>query len=485
MWELIRANRRKSAVLVLSMAVLLLALGYTIGYFYIPPDGGYLGIAAAFILWAVLSLVAYFQGDALLLFAHRAKQIDKDDHPQLYNVVEEMTIASGHGKPPAVYIVNDPAPNAFAVGRKPEHAAVAVTSGLLGMMDRDELQGVVAHEMAHIRNRDVLLMTLCAVLLGSIVMISEVFLRSLWHSGGHSSRRSSRRFGGDSGGGGGIVIVIVMAVAVVLAVLAPILARLIYLAVSRQREYLADASAAVYTRFPEGLASALEKLGRGGRPLERATKATAPMYIVNPFNSVNLDAWSSTHPPLSERVRILRSIGGTVSYGAYQEAWNKVGHRPKDHIPKSALAAAGAPVRAPHPDAQKPRDRMREAGDLLRKVNRFVFVPCPCGLQIKLPPDYKSKTVTCPRCQRDLAVPVAAFATLEAVADQLSPREQGLSPHTRAAAQSNETIRIKRRGNQWQSFDCACGATKTLSPAFSAPQTRCDACGRQIVVESS
>lgn len=485
MWELIRANRRKSAMLVFSMAVLLLALGYAIGYFYVPPDGGYLGLAAAFLLWGILSLVAYFQGGSILLFAHRAKQIDKDDHPQLYNVVEEMTIASGHGKPPAVYIVNDPAPNAFAVGRKPEHAAVAVTSGLLGMMDRDELQGVVAHEMAHVRNRDVLLMTLCAVLLGSIVMISEVFLRSLWYTGGRSSRRSSRRFGGDKGGGGGLVMVIIMVVAIVLAILAPILARLIYLAVSRQREYLADASAAVYTRFPEGLASALEKLGRGGQPLARATKATAPMYIVNPFKSANLDAWSSTHPPLSERVRILRSIGGTVSYGAYQEAWNKVGQRPTDHIPKSALAAAGAPVRAPHPDTQTPRDRMREAGDLLRKVNHFVFVPCPCGMQIKLPPGYKSKTVNCPRCGRDLAVPVAEFAAIEAVADQLSPEGQRLSGDTKAAPKANETIRIQRRGKQWQSFDCACGATKTLSPAFSATEAHCDACGRHIVVESS
>ncbi|MEX2016431.1 MAG: M48 family metalloprotease, partial [Candidatus Hydrogenedentales bacterium] len=324
--------------------------------------------------------------------------------------------------------------------------------------------------------------TMCAVLLGSIVMLAEVLLRSRRFSGG---RLAARLDGGDGGGGaGGVAVLVILAIALLLAVLGPLLARLIYLAVSRRREYLADASAAVYTRFPEGLASALEKLGRSIVPLERATKATAPMYIVNPFVSADLDSWSSTHPPLRERVRILRGIGGTVSYGAYQEAWNQVGHRKQDHIPKSALAAAGASVRAPHPEAKSQRDRMREAGDLLRKVNQFVFLPCPCGMQIKLPPDYKNKTVNCPRCQRDLAVPVAEFAALEAVADQLAPKETRLFGKKPSAPKTDEVVVVKRRGKVWQSFKCACGATKTLSPNFSAPQTRCDSCGRRIVVES-
>ena len=231
-------------------------------------------------MWLILTLVAWFQGDSIYLAMSGARKVTKDDLPVLYDVVEEMTIASGLPKVPDIYVIDDAAPNAFATGRKPETASVAVTSGLLKALNRDELQGVVAHELGHIRNRDILLMLFAGVMAGAIVMLAEVGLRGMWFSGGRRSRRSN-----DSGGGGAAII---MLVAVVLMILAPIIAQLIYFAISRKREYLADASAAAYTRYPEGLASALEKIAAApAEQLRGANRANAPMYIVNPLQAAD------------------------------------------------------------------------------------------------------------------------------------------------------------------------------------------------------
>jgi heat shock protein HtpX len=207
-------------------------------------------------------------------------------------VVEEMKIASGLEKMPDIYIIDDPALNAFATGRDPNRAAVAITSGLLQKLNRDELQGVMAHEISHIKNRDVLLMAMCSILLGTIVLLAWYGSRFMIFGAMTGSRRSSSR-----GGGRGNIIILL--VALVFMILAPIMAQLIYFAISRKREYLADASAALYTRYPEGLASALEKLGASTGQLKSANQATAPMYIVNPFRKKGMKAsdLSSTHPP--------------------------------------------------------------------------------------------------------------------------------------------------------------------------------------------
>ncbi len=196
----------------------------------------------------------------------------------LFNVVEEMAIASGLPMP-KVYIINDPAPNAFATGRNPKTASVAVTAGLLGRLNRDELQGVVAHEMSHILHRDILFVTLAGIMLGSVVLLSQVFLRGMMYGGGSRRRFSS---GGGKGGGGAAAILLI--IAIVVAILAPIMTQLLYFALSRRREYLADAGAVRLTRYPEGLASALEKIANDRAPqLASANKVTAPMFIVNPF----------------------------------------------------------------------------------------------------------------------------------------------------------------------------------------------------------
>jgi len=404
MWEQIRSNQVRSVILIALIAGLLLALGYFLGvYFFDSPTGG---LVVALVLWAIMSLVAYFQGDSILLGMAKARKIGPNDAPRLYNVVEEMKIASGLPKMPDVYIIDDPALNAFATGRDPTKASVAITSGLLQQLNRDELQGVIAHEMAHIKNRDVLLMSICSVMLGTIVILSWYASRFLLFgamSGG--GRRSSSR---DSGGGAAQVIILV--VGLVLMILAPILAQLIYYAISRKREYLADASAALYTRYPEGLASALEKIGASTHQLKSANQATAPMYTVNPLNKEGkkLDDLTSTHPPISERIRILRSMAGGAAFTDYDAAYRKI-HKGGGVISKAAAGAVGAVgIRQASPSipgemavAQKAA-RNREVSDMMLRMNQYRIVDCECGAKWKIPPGFKDDSIQCTRCGRTI-----------------------------------------------------------------------------------
>jgi heat shock protein HtpX len=492
MWEQIRSNKRRSVALVFVIALLLLILGFVIGE-AVQPGAGVVGICVAVLVWMLMSVVAYFQGDNILLAVGGAKEIAHEDHPQLFNVVEEMQIAAGLPKMPRVYLVDDMALNAFATGRKPDKAAVAITTGLLGRVNRDELQGVIAHEMSHIVNRDVLLMTIAGVMLGTIVMIAEIFLRGFLRVGSVSTRR----YRSERGGGGGQAQLIMVLVAVALAILAPILAQLIYFAISRRREYLADANAAVLTRYPEGLASALEVIAADANPLTHANRATAPMYIINPLRKDGLRAFSltSTHPPTAERIRILRTIAGNVSFQQYDTAWRAVRGRKNGIMPPSALAQGQATaIRAPHADAAAvdPRQRLREAGDLLRKTNQFRFLPCACGLRIKLPPDFSKETVPCPRCHRELTVPTAQLVLAGQVADVLSEQTapQRVATPKPQPTPSGDTgtavapLQITRCGNQWMSFKCTCGATLTLSPFNTASDMACSNCGRKIVINT-
>ena len=295
MWEQIAANRRRSAVLITTMAAVLLSLGYLAGE-AIAPGAGLIGLTAAFIIWLIQMGLYFGAAESVLLAGSGAHEIQKDDSPRLFNVVEEMVLASGLGYTPRIYLIDDPAPNAFAIGRKPGSSAVAVTTGLLHRLNRDELQGVIAHEIGHLKNQDVKFMTLAAVMLGSIVMLSEIFLRSL-RFGGRSSRRSESR------GGGGQAQLILLVIAIAFAILGPLFAQVLYFACSRKREFLADASAAQFTRYPEGLASALEKIAGASMPVTCANKTTAPLYIVNPLAATGQSlSLFSTHPAGSGRV---------------------------------------------------------------------------------------------------------------------------------------------------------------------------------------
>lgn len=401
MWEQIRSNQIRSVILTVAMGMLLLVIGYLLGLSFMGSGIG--GLIIAVIIWVIMSLVAYFQGDGIFLALSRAKKIGRDDHPRLYNIVEEMKIASGLEKMPDIYVIDDSALNAFATGRNPNKAAVAVTSGLLQKLNRDELQGVIAHEMSHVVNRDVLLMAMCGVLLGTIVILAWFGTRMLFFGAMTGGRRSSR-----SNTGGGQAQIIILVVALVLMILAPLAARLIYLSISRKREYLADASAALYTRYPEGLASALEKLAASTGQLKSANQATAPMYITNPFRKKGRAAsnLSSTHPPILERIRILRAMSG-ASLDNYNQAYREARHSSGGVIPASALAGAGAvglrgvaPEVGPGVPEPDKVGRTRETSDLVWRLNNYKTINCTCGTKLKIPPKFKGDSIRCPHCGR-------------------------------------------------------------------------------------
>ena len=396
MWEQIRSNRNRSIIQVIGMGVLLFILGWAIGMYFL---GNYIGgVAIALFVWLVMTMVAYFQGDSILLSVSKAHKISREDYPRLYNVVEEMKIASGLEKMPDVYIIDDAALNAFATGRDVNHSSVAITSGLLQKLNRDELQGVIAHEMSHIRNRDVVLMAMCSVLLGAIVMLAWYAFRIAFYSGGGSR---SRRDSSSRGGNGQIIIIVV---AIVLMILAPILAQLIYFAISRRREYLADASGALYTRYPEGLASALEKIAASENPVKSANNATAPMYIANPFrNKKSVNELTSTHPPIQERIRILRTMAG-ASYSDYNQAYKKL-RKDQEVIPSSALAVTGTtvPLRSAQSGKEGELDehqQARETSDILWRINDYRTIDCDCGTRLRVPPNYRESQIRCPHCGR-------------------------------------------------------------------------------------
>jgi len=296
----IAANRRNSLLLIAAFLGFVTVFGYVIGYAWLgDPTRALFGLVLAFVVGTVSGLATYYGGDRIVLAASRAKEITHDNAPVLFNVVEEMAIAGGVPMP-KVYVIEDSAPNAFATGRDPEHASVAVTSGLLEKLNRDELQGVIAHEMSHVGNYDIRYAMLVGILVGTTVLISDFFLRGLWFGGGRGRQRE----------GGGQIQLIMIVVAIVLAVLAPLFARLLQLSISRQREYLADATAIQLTRNPKGLADALQKISGDREVLEVANRATAHLYIVNPIKKFEKRAKGlfSTHPPIEERIQILRSL---------------------------------------------------------------------------------------------------------------------------------------------------------------------------------
>jgi heat shock protein HtpX len=394
MWEIIKANRQRSFFLFVLMGLVLLGLGYVAGYAYGAEQGGIVGLGIAGGLFIIMSLVSITSAPRIMLSVSNAKEIKPDVHPQLYNVVEEMKLAANLPAMPKIYIINEEAPNAFATGLNPKNSAIAVTAGLLARLNRDELQGVVAHEMAHIINRDVRFITLAGIMMGVIVMMSEVFLRSMWYSGG-------ARYGSSKDKGQGQVII--MVVAIVLSILAPILAQVLYFSISRKREYLADASAARLTRYPEGLASALEKISNNTTELKAANKVTAPMYIANPLKpkGQKLSNLTSTHPPIQERIKILRTMAGGAAYANYQEAWSSVKGGSSQIIPPSSLGLAeNVEIRPPATDTTTQRSVKRKTGDIMMQNNEYQFIQCKCGVKLKIPPDFRHERLNCPKCGR-------------------------------------------------------------------------------------
>jgi heat shock protein HtpX len=301
----IAANRRNSILLALIVIVLFGVLGFAIGYAITGYAEGAIGVMLiALAIGGLASVGSYFGGDSLVLSVSGAREVTETDAPQLHNVVREMAIAANVPMP-KIYVIDDTAPNAFATGRDPEHASVAITTGLLEKLDREELQGVMGHELSHVRNFDIRFALLVGVLVGSIALMADFFLRFTFWGGGRRSRDD------DRGGGGGLQVIFFV-IAIVLSILAPIAARLVQLAVNRQREYLADASSVQLTRNPYGIERALAKISSDQEVLEVANRATQHMYFTNPIKKFEERASGlfSTHPATLDRINRLRELTG-------------------------------------------------------------------------------------------------------------------------------------------------------------------------------
>ena len=301
MYEAIARNKRRSVILVVGALILLGAVGYGLGLLF---QAGVSGLIVALIIAAFMAVGSYRYGDRIVLASARAKEVTKEQEPRLHNIVEGLSIAAGLPKP-RVYIIPEQAPNAFATGRNPEHSSIAVTQGLLDSMNRVELEGVMAHELSHVKDRDILVGTIAATFAGAVVLIAEFMLRWFFWGGG------VRRRGGSREGGSGFLILAV--VGILLAILAPIFAQLMQLAISRRREYLADAQGAMLTRYPPGLASALKKIAATAIPMRAANNATAHLWLSQPSRTPGeqLHWWEkllSTHPPIQERIKILEEM---------------------------------------------------------------------------------------------------------------------------------------------------------------------------------
>jgi heat shock protein HtpX len=295
-YEQIARNKRRSALIFLFFLVMIFALAYAFGELAGMGTGG---LIFAALIAGGLSFLSYWTSDSVVLAISRAKPVTKEDYPYLYNVVEGLAIAAGIPAP-RCYIIDDTAPNAFATGRTPARSVICVTTGLVEKMNRVELEGVIAHEMSHIRNYDIRVMTLAVVMVGIIALLSDWIIRLTW--GGGKVRKAGR--------GKGNIGAVILVIGLLLAVFGPLIAQLLRLAVSRKREFLADASGALLTRYPPGLASALRKIAADTEPLEAANKATAHLYIVNPLKDIKgaVNKLFSTHPPTEERIAALEKM---------------------------------------------------------------------------------------------------------------------------------------------------------------------------------
>ncbi|PKL72480.1 zinc metalloprotease HtpX [Candidatus Kuenenbacteria bacterium HGW-Kuenenbacteria-1] len=295
MYDQITSNKQKSILIMTLFIIIILALGFVFGKI---TNYGYNGLIIAIIFSIAMSLFSYFQGDKVALWTAGAKPIEQKDNPYVYQMIENLCITAGLPLP-KIYLIPDSAPNAFACGRNPKHASIALTTGIVEMLENEELEGVIAHELSHIRNYDILLMTITIVLVGIIMLLSDWLLHHFfWFGKGNRNDKNDQL---------GLILVVI---GIILAILSPIIAELIKLAVSRKREFLADASGALLTRYPEGLASALEKISFYKQPLQKANHATAHLYFTNPFLEKKnfLSNLFSTHPPIEDRIKSLRKM---------------------------------------------------------------------------------------------------------------------------------------------------------------------------------
>ncbi len=455
MWHQIEENKRKSGILIFTMLFVLLILGACLGVAFScytnPPSANSFaalsqeeivtlelailqGLFYSAIVWLFLLVITFVDGKRAILALNHAKKIPKGANKILENVVAEMSLAAGLPTPPEIYIIDCLMPNAFATGMNPKHSAIAVTTGLLTTLDRDELQAVVAHEIAHIVNRDTTYMLFAGIMLGTIVLVSDCIVRSFC-----GKSRNSRSNGGAFKGGGAAVL-IMFVVLIFAMIIAPLAARLLYFSLSKKREYLADACAVQYTRYPESLATALAKISGSVYVFRDADKITSAMFIVHPLDTeiIYKNRYSlfgdlfSTHPPTEKRIEILKTMT-RADFDAYNEAFKKTSGRRRTILTKEelygtkhleikkpnqekqskvdgslvagtvALATVGtlADVKAKEAQEQQKQElveRKREALDTVWKANNYIFKKCTCGTKLKFPQEYKGQEISCPHC---------------------------------------------------------------------------------------
>lgn len=421
MWALIRSNRHRTVLLVAASLAVMAAVGYGIGataprvwgwFDYLgsgrtqapgfSPIGGLLGVEIAVVVWLAVTIITALQGDRILLAAAGARPLRKEDHPQLYNVIEEMSLAASLPRMPRPYLIDDPSMNAFATGFSPDRAAIAVTAGALARLNRDELQGVAAHETAHIANGGVLFMTIACLMSGAA------------RGGGFFSRArraTLERFTARAGGQAESISWthrLLRGFSGLLAMLAPVYAVPVLLGVARRRDFLADACAALYTRYPEGLASALYTMSGDTRSVLQRNTGIATLYTINPYRKeLGIHTpllLAVTHAPVKQRIDILRSIHRVVSLENYERAWRRETGSRTRLLPIGFDARESFPVRE-GAIAAPAAARAHEALDASRRLRQFAFLDCVCGMHIKLPPDYPADQILCPRCARMVRKP--------------------------------------------------------------------------------
>ena len=458
MWQQIAENKRNTYILLIGMFIFMVVVGTLMGFaiglillsnleisnieqeYEFLNAMSFIGAIISLVIWFVLTITSLIGGKQVILKRNNAYKLPKNAHLILENVVEEMSIAAGLSKVPEIFVIDSPVPNAFATGINPKKSAVAVTTGLLTKLNRDELQGVIAHEIAHIVNRDTMYMLFAAILIGTITVMAESAMRITIH-GGSGSRCSSKSSGNNMIG----VVILLLC-----SILAPILAQILYFSVSQRREYLADACAAQFTRYPQGLASALSKISTSvltDRTVH-IDKATASMCIINQNKERNLRSFSksmfeglfSTHPPTMKRIDVLLKMTG-ADLNSYNDAFREVsgrktpilkaedlqGSKPlnirqstngsstisKDNImgmmTMSAMNATAAIVEENKQTIQEEqpeeiRNRKREATNIIWKANDYIFKTCECGTKLKFPKEYEGQEINCPHCKKTINV---------------------------------------------------------------------------------
>ena len=499
-WQIIAANQRRTVVLVLTMGAVMALCGFFGGIAYAALFGiapgrldagqslwrdpaGVMGLVMALVLWCTLLIVSWVGSDQIFLSLAGAHEVDSEKFPQLYHVVEEMKIAGMLPAMPKIYIVDDPAPNAFALGKSPHKSMICVTAGLLAVCTRDELQGVVAHEMGHIVNRDVLYLTVAATMLGAVTFLSDVFWKSARFAP-IGRYRSSR-----SGKGGGAAAVAIILIALLFLILSPLLARILYFSISRRREYLADATSARLTRYPLGLASALEKIMRSPARLSTAPAATAPFYIVNPYKQELAAGLFATHPPLAERIKILRTMTRGAAFTDYVKAYWAVTKSRAPLIPAADLKAGErVEVRGPVDTPAGEAIDVKHAADIIRGMHAFVFIACACGMKLKIPPEWPGSKIRCPRCSRVHDVQAPGSSETEDTLKSAAAFSRGVAGQSaecdqQAMGPMGKPQHAARFPGSWQVIVCqGCGTSQQLSPSFSPGFLKCRRCGQTIIL---